>query len=93
MDTSEHDGIHTFYIKKGAKVKYIEKHYGEGDGEGKRILNPTTIIHIEEDGYFEMDSVQIKGVDSTIRDTEADLAKGASIVIHETWQPGCQDEF
>ena len=82
-DTSEHDGIHTFYIKKGAKVKYIEKHYGEGDGEGKRILNPTTIIHIEEDGYFEMDSVQIKGVDSTIRDTEADLAKGASIVIHE----------
>ena len=83
VDTSEHDGIHTFYIKKGAKVKYIEKHYGEGDGEGKRILNPTTIIHIEEDGYFEMDSVQIKGVDSTIRDTEADLAKGASIVIHE----------
>lgn len=83
VDTSEHDGIHTFYIKKGAKVKYIEKHYGEGDGEGKRILNPTTIIHIEEDGYFEMDSVQIKGVDSTIRDTEANLAKGASIVIHE----------
>lgn len=83
VDISEHDGIHTFYIKKGAKVKYIEKHYGEGDGEGKRILNPTTIIHIEEDGYFEMDSVQIKGVDSTIRDTEADLAKGASIVIHE----------
>ena len=83
VDTSEHDGIHTFYIKRGAKVKYIEKHYGEGDGEGKRILNPTTIIHIEEDGYFEMDSVQIKGVDSTIRDTEADLAKGASIVIHE----------
>lgn len=83
VDTSEHDGIHTFYIKKGAKVKYIEKHYGEGDGEGKRILNPTTIIHIEEDGYFEMDSVQIKGVDSTIRDTDADLAKGASIVIHE----------
>ena len=50
VDTSEHDGIHTFYIKKGAKVKYIEKHYGEGDGERKRILNPTTIIHIEEDG-------------------------------------------
>lgn len=83
VDTSEHDGIHTFYIKKGAKVKYIEKHYGEGDGEGKRILNPTTIIHVEEDASFEMDSVQIKGVDSTVRDTKADLAAGASLVIHE----------
>ena len=80
---SQHDGVHTFHVGKNAKVRYVEKHYGEGDGEGKRILNPTTIIHIEEDGYFEMDSVQIKGVDSTIRDTEADLAKGASIVIHE----------
>lgn len=83
VDTSEHDGIHTFYIKKGARVKYIEKHYGEGDGEGKRILNPTTVIHVEEDGVFDMDSVQIKGVDSTIRDTEADLAAGASLIIHE----------
>ncbi len=83
VDTSEHEGIHTFYIKKGAKVKYIEKHYGEGDGKGKRILNPTTIIHIEEGGYLEMDSVQIKGVDSTKRDTRADLQAGASLVIHE----------
>ncbi len=83
VDTSEHEGIHTFYIKKGAKVKYIEKHYGEGDGKGKRILNPTTIIHVEEDGYLEMDSVQIKGVDSTKRDTRADLKAGASLVIHE----------
>lgn len=83
VDTSEHDGIHTFYIKEGAKVKYIEKHYGEGDGMGKRILNPTTVIHIEKDGYMEMDSVQIKGVDSTIRDTKADLADGATLVIHE----------
>ncbi len=83
VDTSEHEGIHTFYIKKGAKVKYIEKHYGEGDGKGKRILNPTTIIHMEEDGYLEMDSVQIKGVDSTKRDTRADLKAGATLVIHE----------
>lgn len=83
VDTSEHDGIHTFYIKKGAKVKYIEKHYGEGDGEGKRILNPTTIINIEDGGYMEMDSVQIKGVDSTKRDTKAHLADGACLVIHE----------
>jgi len=82
-DTSEHDGIHTFYIKKGARVKYIEKHYGEGDGTGKRILNPVTIINIEDGGYMEMDTVQIKGVDSTVRDTKASLADGASLVIHE----------
>jgi len=91
VDTSEHDGIHTFYIKKNAHVKYIEKHYGEGDGKGKRILNPTTVIHVEEGGYFEMDSVQIKGVDSTVRDTAADLADGASLVIHEKIMThGCQ---
>ena len=83
VDTSEHDGIHTFYIKKGARVKYIEKHYGEGDGTGKRILNPTTIINIEDGGYMEMDSVQIKGVDSTVRDTKAVLGDNATLVIHE----------
>lgn len=83
VDTSEHDGIHTFYIKKGARVKYIEKHYGEGDGEGKRILNPTTVINIEDGGYMEMDTVQIKGVDSTIRDTKAVLGENATIIIHE----------
>ena len=83
VDTSEHDGIHTFYIKKNARVKYIEKHYGEGDGMGKRILNPTTVINIEEGGCFEMDSVQIKGVDSTKRDTKAYLKDGATLIIHE----------
>ena len=83
VDTSEHDGIHTFYVKKGARVKYIEKHYGEGDGKGKRILNPTTIINIEENGYLEMESVQIKGVDSTRRDTRAVLKDGATLVINE----------
>ena len=62
VDTSEHDGIHTFYIGKNAKVKYIEKHYGEGDGAGERILNPTTIVHIEDGGYMEMETTQIKGV-------------------------------
>ena len=83
VDTSEHDGIHTFYIKKGARVKYIEKHYGEGDGTGKRILNPTTVVNIDEGGYMEMDTVQIKGVDSTIRETKAVLGDNASLVIHE----------
>lgn len=83
VDTSEHDGIHSFFIGKNAKVKYIEKHYGEGDGKGKRILNPTTIINIDEGGYMEMESVQIKGVDSTIRETKAVLKGEAGLVIHE----------
>lgn len=83
VDTSEHDGIHTFFIGKNAKVKYIEKHYGEGDGTGEKILNPTTIVHIDEGGYMEMETTQIKGVDSTIRDTKADLKDGASLVIKE----------
>lgn len=83
VDTSEHDGIHTFFVGKNAKVKYIEKHYGEGDGAGENILNPTTIIHIDEGGYMEMETTQIKGVDSTIRDTKADLKNGASLVIKE----------
>lgn len=80
---SEHDGIHTFYIEKNAKVKYIEKHYGEGDGNGERVLNPETIVNIAEDGYMEMDTVQIKGVDSTKRLTKAVLDKGAKLVIKE----------
>lgn len=80
---SQHDGIHTFFVGKGAKVKYVEKHYGQGEGTGERVLNPETIIHIEEDGYMEMDSVQIKGVDSTVRVTKADLKEGATLVVKE----------
>ena len=84
VDTSEHDGIHTFYIGKNAKVKYIEKHYGEGDGAGERILNPTTIVHIEDGGYMEMETTQIKGVDSTVRVTQRTLLQhGATLVIKE----------
>lgn len=83
VDISKHEGIHTFHIGKNAKVRYIEKHYGEGDGEGKNVLNPTTIVHIDEGGYMEMESTQIKGVDSTIRDTKADLKAGAKLVIKE----------
>lgn len=82
-EKSQHDGIHTFYIGKGAKVKYVEKHYGQGEGTGERVLNPETIIHIDEDGYMEMDSVQIKGVDSTVRVTKADLKEGATLVVKE----------
>ena len=82
-DTSQHDGIHTFYIGKNAHVTYIEKHYGEGDGSGERILNPTTIVHMEENAVCEMMMSQIKGVDSTKRKTSMDLAAGAKMVIHE----------
>lgn len=82
-DTSQHDGIHTFHIGKNAKIRYVEKHYGEGDGSGKRILNPTTVIHMEENSYAQMDMSQIKGVDSTFRKTEANLGSGAKLVINE----------
>ena len=80
---SEHDGIHRFYIGKNAKIKYVEKHYGEGDGEGKRILNPGTEVNMDEGSFMEMEMVQIKGVDSTIRDTKAELAAGAKLVVRE----------
>ena len=82
-DTSQHDGIHTFHIGKNAKVKYVEKHYGEGSGSGERILNPVTIIDMEEGSFAQMDMSQIKGVDSTMRKTEANLGPGAKLVINE----------
>ncbi len=80
---SEHDGIHRFHIGKNAHIKYVEKHYGEGDGKGDRILNPTTEIFMAENSFCEMESVQIKGVDSTKRDTFAKLDAGARLVILE----------
>lgn len=82
-EDSQHDGIHTFYLGKGAKVKYVEKHYGEGTGTGKRILNPQTIVNLGENAVCEMEMVQIKGVDSTKRDTTASLEKGAKLTITE----------
>jgi len=80
---SRHDGIHSFYIGKNAKVKYVEKHYGSGDGNGERIMNPQTIIQMDAGSYFEMDTVQIKGVDSTERITRAELSEDAKLVIKE----------
>lgn len=80
---SEHDGIHRFFVGKGAKVKYVEKHYGSGSGSGKRILNPGTEVYMEEDSSMEMEMVQIKGVDDTTRTTKAELAAGASLVLRE----------
>ena len=80
---SEHDGIHRFYLEEGAKVKYIEKHYGEGDGTGKRILNPVTEVYLKQGSSLEMDSTQIKGVDSTIRETKGILEKDTNLVVTE----------
>lgn len=82
-DKSEHDGIHSFHIGKNARVLYIEKHYGEGEGTGERILNPTTLVEIDEGGSMTMETAQIKGVDSAIRKTEAVLKDNATLVIHE----------
>ena len=80
---SEHDGIHRFYLEEGAKVKYIEKHYGEGNGEGKRILNPVTEVYLKEGSSIDMESYQIKGVDSTIRETKGILEKDTNFVVTE----------
>ncbi len=80
---TEHSGIHSFVVGKNSKVKYIEKHYGSGEGTGERVMNPTTIIDLKEGAYLEMDTVQIKGVDSTKRTTKATLGDDATLVIKE----------
>ncbi|MEG1294235.1 MAG: SufD family Fe-S cluster assembly protein [Clostridium sp.] len=91
-ETSEHSGIHRFFVGKNAKVRYVEKHYGEGDGRGQRIMNPATEVTMDEKSYMEMEMTQLKGVDSTKRNTTAELAAGAKIVIKERLLThGCQD--
>ena len=80
---SRHDGIHRFFIGKNAHVKYVEKHYGEGDGSGARVLNPTTEVYIDENGSCDMETVQIKGVDSTVRETVAERGKDAKFTVTE----------
>lgn len=80
---SQHDGIHRFFLEEGAKVKYIEKHYGEGTGDGKRILNPITEVYLKDNSNLEMETVQIKGVDSTIRTTKGVIGNNANLVVLE----------
>lgn len=80
---SKHDGIHRFYLEEGARVKYIEKHYGEGSGNGKRILNPVTEVYLKDGSNLEMETVQIKGVDSTVRTTTGILGDNTNLVISE----------
>ncbi len=82
-EKSEHSGIHSFYVGENARVRYIEKHYGEGDGNGRNVMNPTTEVYMEKDSYMEMETAQIKGVDSTDRVTRAKLAAGAHLIVHE----------
>ena len=83
VQDSQHDGVHRFFVGKNAKIKYVEKHYGEGDGRAKRILNPVTEVYQEEGSHVEMEMVQIKGVDSTKRTTKAELKEGASLIVRE----------
>ncbi len=80
---SEHSGIHRFFIGKNSKVRYVEKHYGQGDGKGERIMNPVTEMTLEEGASMDMETVQIRGIDSTKRSTSAVLGNGASLTIHE----------
>lgn len=80
---SRHDGIHSFYIGRNSHVKYVEKHYGSGEGKGGRIMNPETVVELGENSFMEMETVQIRGVDSTKRSTSARLGNGAKIVVTE----------
>ncbi len=80
---SRHDGLHRFFIGRNAHVKYVEKHYGSGDGKGEKIMNPVTEIHLGEDSFMEMETVQIRGVDSTRRENKAELDAGAKLVVTE----------
>jgi len=80
---SKHDGIHSFFIGKNSHVKYVEKHYGSGEGTGERIMNPETIVELDENSFMELETVQIRGVDSTRRVTKATLADGAKIIVTE----------
>lgn len=80
---SRHDGIHRFFLEEGSKVKYVEKHYGEGTGTGKKILNPITEVFLKQGSIMEMETVQIKGVDSTIRTTRGTLEADTNLIVTE----------
>ena len=81
--TSQHDGVHRFFVGKNAKVKYVERHYADGDGNGQRIMNPESVVEMDEGSYMEMETTQIKGVDSTSRKTTAKLADKATLIVRE----------
>ncbi len=83
VQKSEHSGIHSFHVGKNAKVRYVERHYGEGDGNGENVMNPTTVVEMDEGSYLEMETTQIKGIDSTIRTTRAKLGANSTLIIKE----------
>ena len=80
---SRHDGIHSFFVGENSRVRYVEKHYGEGDGSGKRLMNPKTIVKLAPGSHMEMETTQIGGIDDTLRSTEAEIGAGASLVVHD----------
>lgn len=80
---SRHDGIHTFHVEKNANVRYVEKHYGEGEGTGTRVLNPVTEVYLGENSVFTLDTAQIKGVDSTVRENNVHLEAGSKLYVIE----------
>ena len=82
-ETSKHDGVHTFYVGENSKVHYVEKHYGEGEGTGERIMNPQTIVYLGENSTMQMDTIQIRGIDSTLRDTQFYCEAGSEVVVTE----------
>ena len=82
-DSTRHDGIHSFHVGKGCNVRYEEKHYGEGEGTGEKILNPVTKIYVGEDSVFTLDTAQIKGVDSSVREADIQMAAGAKLYVTE----------
>ncbi len=82
-DRTRHDGVHTFYVGKNSKVQYVEKHYGEGDGNGERVMNPSTVVYLEEGSSLQMETSQLRGVDSTNRNTTVTVGAGAEMVITE----------
>ncbi len=85
-DESRHDGVHTFHIGRNARVKYVEKHYGDGDGGGRRVMNPQTVAYLGEGAFLQMDTSQIKGIDSTKRETRIVCGKDAETVVTERLQ-------
>lgn len=80
---SEHSGIHTFYVGENSKVQYVEKHYGEGEGTGEKVMNPRTEVYLEKNASITLDTTQLRGVDSTERYTKIVVKEGAEAIITE----------